>query len=92
MVKLVIVQTKSYTSNKQGIKNVSKILESLGKKETDIVCLPEQWLQNNRITSFEREFSEFTKIAKKFKNKVSLENPDKIIQIEILGGRQVFLF
>ena len=66
MVKLGIVQTKSYTSNKQGIKNVSKILESLGKKETDIVCLPEQWLQNNRITSFEREFSEFTKIAKNY--------------------------
>ncbi len=66
MVKLGIVQTKSYTSNKQGIKNVSKILESLGKKETDIVCLPEQWLQNNRITSFEREFSEFTKIAENY--------------------------
>jgi tRNA acetyltransferase TAN1 len=27
-----------------------------------------------------------TKIANKIKNKVSLENPDKIIQIEILGG------
>jgi tRNA acetyltransferase TAN1 len=27
-----------------------------------------------------------TKIAKNIKNKVSLENPDKIIQIEILGG------
>ncbi len=29
---------------------------------------------------------EITKIANKIKNKVSLENPDKIIQIEILGG------
>ncbi|MFZ9005828.1 MAG: THUMP domain-containing protein [Nitrosopumilaceae archaeon] len=27
------------------------------------------------------------KIAQKIKNKVSLENPDKIIQIEILGGK-----
>lgn len=28
-----------------------------------------------------------SKIAKNFPNKVSLENPDKIIQIEILGGK-----
>jgi len=66
MVKLGIVQTKSYTSNQQGINIVSKILESLGKKETDVVCLPEQWLQNNRIASFESEFSEFAKIAKNY--------------------------
>jgi predicted amidohydrolase len=66
MVKLGIVQTKSYSSNQQGIKNVSRMLESLGKKETDIVCLPEQWLQNNRISSFEKEFSEFATIAKNY--------------------------
>jgi len=66
MVKLGIIQTKSYSSNQQGIGNVSRLLKSLGRKETDIVCLPEQWLQNNRIASFEKEFADFTKIAKNY--------------------------
>ena len=39
--------------------------------------------RNSEISSQEL----IKKIAKNFKNKVSLENPDKIIQIEILGGK-----
>lgn len=39
--------------------------------------------RNSEISSQEL----ITTIAKNFKNKVSLENPDKIIQIEILGGK-----
>lgn len=66
MVKLGIIQTKSYSSNQQGIKSVSRILKSLGKKETDIVCLPEQWLQNNRIASFEKEFADFADVSKDY--------------------------
>jgi len=66
MIKVGLVQTKSFTSNQQGIKLVSKILESLGKKETDVVCLPEQWLKNNRLDNFETEFKSFKKIAKKY--------------------------
>ena len=64
MVKLGIIQTKSYSSNFQGIKNIGKILQKLGKNETDIVCLPEQWLKDNRIQSYEKEFVSFKKIAK----------------------------
>lgn len=66
MVKLGIVQTTSYKTNRHGITNVSRILESLGKKEVDVICLPEQWLQNNRILDFDDEFSDFKKIAKEF--------------------------
>ncbi len=38
----------------------------MGKKETEIVCLPEQWLKNNEISDFDTEFSDFKKIAKDF--------------------------
>ena len=66
MIKLGIIQTCSFSSNKQGIKKVSKMLEGLGKKETDIVCLPEQWLKDNRISKFEKEFSSFKIISKDY--------------------------
>lgn len=66
MVKLGIIQTSSFSSNEQGIQKVSELLKKLGKKETDIVCLPEQWLHNNKISEFEREFSNFKIIAKDY--------------------------
>lgn len=66
MVKLGIVQTKSYLSNRKAIDRVVRLLRNLGKKETDIVCLPEQWLVENRISDFDLEFNEFKKIAKEF--------------------------
>lgn len=66
MVKLGIIQTSSFSSNEQGIDKVSKMLKVLGKKETDIVCLPEQWLKDNRISKFEKEFEEFKIIAKDY--------------------------
>ncbi|WP_316505672.1 carbon-nitrogen hydrolase family protein [Nitrosopumilus sp.] len=66
MVKIGLIQTISYNSNQEGISRISKKLRNLGKKETDIVCLPEQWLKNNEITDFESEFSEFKKLAKDF--------------------------
>lgn len=64
MTKVGLVQTKSYKTNQKGISNVCKILEKLGKKETQIVCLPEQWLPNNEIRDFDLEFSDFKKVAK----------------------------
>jgi predicted amidohydrolase len=64
MIKLGLIQTCSFSSNEQGIKKVSKLLDCLGKNETDIVCLPEQWLKDNRISKFEKEFSDFKIIAK----------------------------
>jgi omega-amidase len=66
MVKLGLVQTKNYSSNKIGILYISKKIESLGKKEVDIVCLPEQWLKDNTIAYFNSEFENFLKIAKEY--------------------------
>ncbi len=66
MVKLGLIQTVSYSSNESALKKVSQSLKTLGRKETDIVTLPEQWLKNNRISDFDKEFSDFKKIAKDY--------------------------
>ena len=66
MVNLGLIQTTTQSTNQKGISHVSKILKKLGNTNTDIVCLPEQWLKNNTINSFDVEFSEFKKIAKEF--------------------------
>ena len=66
MVKLGLIQTVSYSTNQKGISIVSELLRKLGRKEADIVCLPEQWLKKNEIADFDSEFSEFKKIAKDF--------------------------
>jgi len=63
-VKLGIIQTVSYPSNEYAKDKISHMLESLGKKEADVVCLPEQWLRQNVISDFEKEFSQFRKIAR----------------------------
>lgn len=66
MVKLGLIQTTTHKTNQDGINAVGKILKKLGRMETDIVCLPEQWLKNNEISNFDLEFTEFKKIAKEF--------------------------
>ena len=66
MVKVGIIQTRTYRTNKEGITRISKFLAKLGKKKTEIVCLPEQWLKNNEINDFDSEFLEFKEIAKKY--------------------------
>jgi len=66
MVKLGLIQTTSQSTNQKGISHIVKILKKLGRSNTDIVCLPEQWLKNNEISNFDLEFSEFKKIAKEF--------------------------
>ncbi len=66
MVKLGLIQTASQSSNEKAILQVAKILKKLGRENTDIVCLPEQWLKNNEIKDFDLEFLEFKKIAKDF--------------------------
>ena len=66
MVKLGLIQTTSQSTNQKGIADIMKILKKLGRSNTDIVCLPEQWLKNNEISNFELEFLEFKKIAKEF--------------------------
>lgn len=66
MVKLGLIQTISYSTNQKGISRVSETLKKLGKKETEMVCLPEQWLKNNEISDLDLEFSGFKKIAKDY--------------------------
>ncbi len=66
MVKLGLIQTKSYSSNILGIKTISKLLQKMGRSNADVVCLPEQWLKDNRISNIEKEFSDFKKIAKDY--------------------------
>lgn len=66
MVKIGLVQTRTYGSNGAGIARIAKLVEKLGKQETDIVCLPEQWLKENKIVDFDAEFSEFKKIASEY--------------------------
>ncbi len=66
MVKLGLIQTTSQSTNQNGISHAVKILKKLGRNNTDIVCLPEQWLKNNEINNFDLEFLEFKKIAKEF--------------------------
>ena len=66
MVKVGIVQTRTYRTNKEGIIRISKFLEELGKRKTEIVCLPEQWLKNNEVNDFDTEFLDFKEIAKEY--------------------------
>ena len=66
MVKLGLIQTVSQSTNQKGIAQAVKILKKLGRNNTDIVCLPEQWLKNNEIGDFDLEFLDFKKIAKEF--------------------------
>lgn len=66
MIKLGIIQTSSYSSNQSAFRNVLRLVQSIGKKEADIVCLPEQWLKDNRISDFDLEFGQFKRIARDY--------------------------
>ena len=101
MTKVGLIQTRSYENNKKGIENISKLLEKLGKTETEIVCLPEQWLPNNHIENYDQEFFEFKKIAKNYsmtiipgafyeknENKVSINSPIIGPEGEIIGKQE----
>jgi len=101
MTKVGLIQTRSYENNKKGIENISKLLEKLGKVETEIVCLPEQWLPNNQIENYDQEFQEFRKIAKNYsmtiipgafyeknENKVSINSPIIGPEGEIIGKQE----
>jgi omega-amidase len=101
MTKVGLIQTGSYESNKKGIENISKLLEKLGKAETQIVCMPEQWLPNNQIGNYDQEFFEFKKIAKNYsmtvipgafyeknENKMSINSPIIGPDGEIIGKQE----
>jgi omega-amidase len=101
MTKIGLIQTKSYENNKEAIENISKLLQKLGKVETEIVCLPEQWLPNNQIRNYDHEFLEFKKIAKDYsmtiipgafyeknEKKVSITSPIIGPEGEIIGKQE----
>ena len=101
MTKVGLIQTKSYENNKEAIENISKQLQKLGKVETEIVCLPEQWLPNNQIKNYDHEFLEFKKIAKDYsmtiipgafyeknENKVTINSPIIGPEGEIIGKQE----
>jgi len=56
------------------------LVESISKDDSYRISIEKR---NSDISSTEL----ITKVANKIKNKVSLENPDKIVQIEILGAK-----
>jgi len=66
LINLGIIQTTSYPTDERAKNTVSRLLELLGKKEADIVCLPEQWLKQNVISNFDSEFAKFKSIAKNY--------------------------
>ena len=66
MVKIGIIQTRSYRNNQEGINAIAKLLTRSGKKGAEMVCLPEQWLKDNKISDYDKEFAKFKKIAKEF--------------------------
>ena len=59
---------------------VSELSSAISEKETYRISIERR---NSDISSQEI----ISRIAKKFPNKVSLEHPDKVIQIEVLGGK-----
>lgn len=101
MTKVGLIQTSNYENNKKGIENVSKLLKKLGIDETEIVCLPEQWLPNNKIDDYDKEFSEFKKISQEYKmtiipgafyqeknNQISINSPIISPDGEIIGKQE----
>lgn len=79
-LRVIPIQKVSETKIEDIEEAVSEIVESIPKGDSYRISIEKR---NSDISSQEL----ITRIAKKTENKVSLENPDKIIQIEILGAK-----
>jgi tRNA acetyltransferase TAN1 len=77
-LRIIPVQKVVKTNIDEIGKNISEMFNQIGKKETYRILIEKR---NSDISSKEI----ITKIANGIKNKVSLDFPDKIILIEILG-------
>ena len=78
-LRIIPIQIVSETKIDAIEEKFSELVEKILKEDSYRISIEKR---NSDISSQEL----ITKIAKNIKNKVSLENPDKIIQIEILGG------
>lgn len=78
-LRIIPIQKLSKTSIDEIEKSVNDMMPQIKNEESYRISIEKR---NSNISSQEL----ITTIANKIKNKVSLENPDKIIQIEILGG------
>ena len=78
-LRIIPIQIVSETTIEAIEGKISELVKKIPKEDSYRISIEKR---NSDISSQEL----ITKIAKNIKNKVSLENPDKIIQIEILGG------
>ena len=78
-LRIIPIQIVSETKIEEIEEKISELVKTIPKENSYRISIEKR---NSDISSQEL----ITKIAKNIKNKVSLENPDKIIQIEILGG------
>ena len=78
-LRIIPIQIVSETKIEEIDEKISELVKTIPKEDSYRISIEKR---NSDISSQEL----ITKIAKNIKNKVSLENPDKIIQIEILGG------
>jgi tRNA acetyltransferase TAN1 len=79
-LRIIPIHKVSETIIEEIEEKISELREMISKGDTYRISIEKR---NSSISSQEL----ITKIANKFENKVSLENPDKIIQIEILGAK-----
>ena len=79
-LRIIPIQRVSDTKIEEIEEVILELGESIPKGDSYRISIEKR---NSDISSQEL----ITKIAEKIKNKVSLENPDKIVQIEILGGK-----
>lgn len=79
-LRIIPIQKLTNTNINEIEEVVEKIIDQIMEGESYRISIEKR---NSNISSKEL----ITKIANKVKNKVSLENPDKVIQVEILGGK-----
>jgi len=79
-LRIIPIQIVSETKLEDIERKISELVELIPKEDSYRISIEKR---NSDISSKEL----ITKVAGKIKNKVSLENPDKIVQIEILGAK-----
>ena len=79
-LRIIPIQKVIETKIEEIEKIISELVDSIPKNDTYRISIEKR---NSSLSSQEL----ITKIANKIKNKVSLEKPDKIVQLEILGNK-----